>query len=138
MMTKKFLLLVLICSLFLVVTPVTAQESIFDETKTIENGKMWYITANLIADQSYELSLSVESGNAIDLLVMDETNFDIYKDGFTAGDPAIYTYYTDYSALNIKSETYSVTFDTDIKLYFVVENADSLVLSSFGNIRRIN
>lgn len=103
---------------------VSAQESLFDETKTISDNNMWYISASLAADESYSFFLAVESGNAVDLLVMDKTNFDIYKDAFTTGNLIEFSYYSTYSALNMKSKTYTISVDSDITLYFIIENTD--------------
>jgi hypothetical protein len=112
--------------LFLVVNPVLAQDSLFDETKTISDNQIWYIHASLKGGESYEFSLTVESGDAIDLIAMDTTNFNIYKTAFEASSTAEFSYLSTYSAKSIKSKSYTITFDETKTVYFVVENADFL------------
>ena len=46
----------LFLALFLVVNPDFAQESLFDETKTISDNQIWYIKASLMG---YSISINV-------------------------------------------------------------------------------
>jgi hypothetical protein len=107
-----------------VITVKAEQISLFDETKTIEDGQFWHIKADLKSEVIYTMDIDVTSGNAVDLVVLDSLNYGKYSQAVSSGTTVNFEYYSSYSSLNTKGKSYSITTSEDITLYFVVENFD--------------
>ena len=96
--------------------------SIVDETKTIPyNHILSYLLAG---DQGYQFDININTdGNPVDVLVMDENDYQIYSKAFTHGgtssfDAVTYRYVT--------SQNFQNVLPSQGKYYLVIENAPFL------------
>lgn len=107
-------------------------ESVFEKTITIPDEQMWHTNTNVDKNTEYTFELEVTNGSAIDLLVLDTTNFEKYQQGFNSGAYTEFEDYNDLSDVNIMSTTFSFTVDESVKLYFAIENDNYLIGGADG------
>ncbi len=105
-------------------TAAMAQEEVINETTTINADEIKYYSFSGEEGVTITVSINVTSGGPIDILLLDSSNFQTYKNAFVSGSSTNFEYYVDGSALSVKSKTYEFTLPSSQTYYIVIENAD--------------
>ncbi|MFW9991753.1 MAG: hypothetical protein ACFFD4_06815 [Candidatus Odinarchaeota archaeon] len=108
----------------LVILPVTAEGSLpLEKTATIESEQIWY-TSTVLNAGVYSLTVEVTSGDGVDVLVLDEENFNTMND-------TIINKKTGYNFSSFEHwydiTLYSDIFDVDedsTTVYILIDNTD--------------
>jgi len=123
-MRQSVLLLVTALLILLAMGAGCVSQTLFDETAYVDNDYEVHYSFEVI-DTPVNLQISLETdGNPVDLIVLDEENFNIFDDGISSG------IFKNFRAIGSNpfiiqtTETYSLT--NKGTYYIVIENTDFL------------
>jgi hypothetical protein len=86
------------------------------QERSIGYDRYYALKLDLEPGDKLKLTIKVTYGPCIDILFMDDVNFQFYKDG------QIFNYYSDYSSLSVKSKRFSLTAKNSGHHVFILDN----------------
>ncbi|MFX0115360.1 MAG: hypothetical protein ACFFB3_12495 [Candidatus Hodarchaeota archaeon] len=118
-----FSLIIFLMLGIIIAMPVAAKELI-NVTETINEGDM--ASYSFLGDEGTEIELRIEvtSGDAVDMLFMDENGYIMYSSAFESNESSSFMYYTGATSLNVTEDDRGIELPATQTYYVVIENAD--------------
>lgn len=95
-----------------------------DETRAVGYNDYLVYSFSGIRIVSINVSLEVINGNAVDVFLLDSGQFTDYQSMMLGGSSEAFRDYAVGGGKNIKSKSYSFTFDHPDKYYIIIDNTD--------------
>ena len=95
-----------------------------NDTVNIENNQIYVITFSAKSGELLQCNYTVTNGGAVDFIVMNETNFNIYNNGWITKNNANFSYWAQLSAINATHAYLNIKLTVSGTYYLVIENSN--------------
>ena len=113
----------------LLLVPAVSAKIISEETLTIDSDSYKFLELEGTKDGTLEIDARIIGEGAIDIFMMDETNFELYSDGMD------YDYYEEGSVMNIHTKKYSFEAPKTQTYYFVLDNTEEGIAYTLAAVK---
>lgn len=103
-------------------TPVMA-DTLLNEGKQITSGQFAYYSFSGTKGATINVNFTISSGNAVNLMLMDSTNYNAFSTACTGNTAGSFQYYVSGSSLASVSKSYSFTLPETQTYYVIIDNA---------------
>ena len=102
-----------------------------NNTVNVKNNQIFVMTFTAKSGETLQCNYTVTDGGAVDFIVMNQTNFNIYNNGWITKNTANFSYWSQLSAINTTHAFLTIKLTVSGTYYLVIENSNYFVGGAF-------